>query len=423
VSTKATSLCIRNARVLTLAGSRTRRGTALQELGVLPRADVLMEAGVIAAVGPEIPTLRPADREIDARGRVVMPGFVDCHTHACFAGSRLDEWEAKCRGATYLEIMNAGGGIMSTVRATREAGEKELAGVLRDRLRAFLRLGTTTVEVKSGYGLSTHDELKMLRAIRDAAVVEGQDRAVRLSPNVLPGVVATALLGHAIPAEAAGDPEAFVARTVSETLDAVHAEFPGVAIDAYCEQGAWSVDQCFRLFSRARSLGHAVRVHADQFNALGMVERAVALGARSVDHLEATPRESLERLARSETFGVVLPCCGFHLDGRYADARGFIDAGGLLALATNFNPGSAPCMSMPAAIALAVRQLRLTPAEAIRACTVHGAEVLGLRDRGTIEAGARADLLVLSCTDERTLAYEFGGDPVEHVVRGGEVVR
>ena len=351
---------------------------------------------------------RGPTREIDGAGRVLMPGFVDAHTHACWAGERLDEWERKQAGATYLEILESGGGIMSTVRSVRGASEEELAAGLLRRLEWMLREGTTSVEVKSGYGLSTADELKMLRAI----VAAGDAWAGHVTP--------TACIGHALDPEV--DRETFIARTIGETLDATHAEFPGIAVDAYCEQGAWRVDECVRLFERAMGLGHPVRVHADQFHALGMTEWAAEHGALSVDHLEATLPVSLVQVAVTETFGVMLPCSGFQVDGRYADGRDFVDAGGALVIATNCNPGSAPTSSAPFAIALATRHLGVTAAEAICACTVNGAALLGLKDRGRVARGMRADLVLLRHEDERMRGYEFGGAPVDVVVCGGEVV-
>lgn len=400
-------LLIRGARVLTLGGEAPRRGAEMAELGVLEHADVVVEGGRIAEIGPSLGSGFAGDgRVIDACGRVLMPAFVDAHTHACWAGDRLDEWEMKLRGVAYLEILKAGGGIMSTVRAVRAASEGALAESLVERLGLMLRGGTAAVEVKSGYGLSTADELKMLRAIT-------------LAGDRWPGTVRpTACIGHAVDAEQEG----FVDRTIGETLPAVHEEFPGIPVDAYCEDGAWSRDECVRLFEAARSLGHPVRVHADQFNSLGMIPEAIRLGATSVDHLEASTPADLERLAQSETFGVMLPCSGFHTDGRYADGRRFIDAGGRLVIATNANPGSAPCWSMPMAIALAVRHLGITVAEAICACTVNAAALLGMDNTGRIEPGARADLVLLRHRDERELGHTFGGDPVEVVVRGGEVL-
>jgi len=399
------TLLIRDARVLTMAaGSRPRRGAELGVLSAIDACDVLITGGVIGRVGPRIDT--PADRTIDAGGRVLMPAFVDCHTHACYAGERLDEWEQKQRGATYLEILHAGGGIMSTVRAVREATRDELGESLLGRLNAMLREGTTACEVKSGYGLSTEDELKMLGAIGDAA-----DRwagRVRM----------TACIGHAKDPDTTG----FVERTIAETLPAVHEAYPDCTIDAYCEEGAWSLEETVRLFEAASALGHPLRIHADQFNELGMLDAAIGLGARSVDHLEATSPDALTRLGESETMGVMLPCSGFHVDGRYGDGRAFVDAGGALAIATNCNPGSAPCLSMPMAIALAVRHLGITAGEAIAASTVNGASLLGYDDMGTVEEGKRGDLVLLRHRDERQLGYEFGGGHADMVICNGAVV-
>jgi imidazolonepropionase len=379
---------------------------ALGDLGAIDACDIEIADGVVAALGPGLEP-SPGSEVLDAAGRVVMPAFVDCHTHACWAGDRLDEWAASLGGATYLELLEAGGGIMSTVRAVRAASGERLADNLRRRLGWALREGTTTIEVKSGYGLTTGDELKMLHAIADA------------SAGFAGTVVPTALLAHAI------DPDQprFVGTTIEETLPAVHGAFPGITIDAYCERGAWSLEDCRGLFEAAHALGHPVRVHADQFHALGMVALAIGMGFVSVDHLEATGPESLAALARSKTFGVMLPCSGFQVDDRYGDGRAFVDAGGALVIATNCNPGSAPTSSMPMAIALATRKLGLTTAEAISACTVNAAALLGFADRGVLAPGKRADLILLRHTDERMLGYEFGGDPVEMVLCGGRVVR
>jgi imidazolonepropionase len=369
------------------------------------RGHVRLAAGRIADVSDE-PRASAGDERIDADGRVLMPGFVDAHTHALFAGDRLDEFELKRQGKSYLDILAAGGGILSTVRAVRAATSSELEARLGERLGQMLREGTTSVEIKSGYGLSTRDELKMLRAITAAA-------------RQFPGsVVATALLGHAIdPAE----PD-FVSRAIEETLPAVHAEFPGVFVDAFCETGAWSLDACRRLLTRARELGHPLRLHTDQFNALGGLELALELGATSVDHLEATSAEGLAAVAASSTFGVMLPVTGFHTDQRYAAGRAFLDLGGKLVLASNYNPGSSPSSSMPLVIALGVRALGLSALEAIDATTRAPAELLGLDDRGRIAVGARADVILLRHRDPRMLAYELGGNPVERVwVRGEEV--
>lgn len=395
-----------NARVLTLAGERRRRGPALRDLGVLARGHVRFEGGVVREVVESASAPRmdrgAVEEVVDAGGRVLMPGFVDCHTHACWAGSRVDEWLDLRAGAKYLDILVRGGGIMSTVRAVRDASPEGLSADLRARLRRMRRCGTTTCEVKSGYGLSAEHELAMLACIEETR---------RADEAGLPSVVSTALLGHAIEPGVPG----FVERTVGETLDRVRSAYPGITLDAYCERGAWSLDECARLFTRGRALGHPFRVHADQFNSLGMTPWACAHGARSVDHLEACDDAGRAALGVSSTFGVLLPCCGFHTDGRYAPGRALVEAGALLALATNCNPGSAPCVDMGMVMALACRGCELTPAEAIVMGTVHGAEVLGLADRGQIAPGQRADLVLLETRDERDLGYAFGATLVERV--------
>jgi imidazolonepropionase len=318
----------------------------------------------------------------------------------------LSEWEQRLAGAGYLELLSGGGGIMSTVRAVRASNQQTLTESLLQRLSAMLHHGTTTVEVKSGYGLDTENELKMLRAISDAA---------RLWPGT---VLPTACIGHAKDPD---DPDP-VGRTVRETLPEISDEFPGIVIDAYCEQSAWSVSECVALFEKAIELGHPVRVHTDQFSSMGMVDEALRLGALSVDHLEASSPQVLQRIGYAGLHAVILPCSGFHVDGRYADGRTLLDAGAKVVVATNCNPGSAPCVSLPMAMALAVRYCGLTCEEALRAVTCVSASLMGFTDRGRIEPGMRADLILLDSDDERVLAHDFGGNPVSAVMAGGRWV-
>lgn len=405
----------RDARVISLTrGPRPRRGTALGDLSAIDIADVLTEGDQIKAVGEDL-AVPPGTDEIDAAGRVLMPGFIDCHTHSLWAGHRLEEWEMRLKGATYLDLLAAGGGIMSTVRAVRAASDEALEANLLLRLNCALACGTTTIEVKSGYGLTTRDELRMLRTIRKVAAQ-------------WPGtIIPTALLGHAI------DPDIrpsarFIDTVINETLPAVHEEFPGITIDAFCEESAWSLDSCVRLFEKAIDLGHPIRVHTDQFTSRGMLPAAIRLGARSADHLEAAKPAELAALAESNTFAVLLPATGFHLDNRYTDAAPLLnrDGGGsgagAVCIATNLNPGSAPCASMPMVIALAVRRCNMTVGEAIGAATINPADLLNLHDRGQVAPGQRADLIFLRHTDERFLPYEFGANPVDLVIVGGNVV-
>jgi len=402
-------LAIENARIVTClptADGGPRRGAAMRELRTIARGHVLVERGRIAAVGEGPSIARAAAMRIDARGRVVMPAFIDCHTHACWAGERWDEWERRRAGAGYLEILQAGGGILSTVRAVRAAPREALASQLAERLAEMRATGTGAVEVKTGYGLDAANERKMLDAI--LAV-----RGVWPAP-----VVPTLLLGHAVDAENPRQVDDMCA-----LLDAVAAGVPGggeLAVDAFCEEGAWDVAACRTLFEKARRLGMPVRVHADQFTARGGLELALAMGARSVDHLEASTPDGLRALAASRAVGVALPVCGFAMDGRYADGRGLIDAGGALAVATNWNPGSAPSPSVAFAAALACRHMRLAPAEAICAITWNAACVLGLQhETGAIAPGMRADLVMLPHRDERALVYEVAGPGVDASILGG----
>lgn len=392
---------ITNARILTLDPS-----IGEGPLGLIERGWIRFKNGRVDEVRAGDP---PAGVDaLDAKGKALMPAFTDCHTHACWAGDRTDEWAARLAGASYIDLLKAGGGIMSTVRAVREASQQQLADALLERLHTMLALGTTAVEVKSGYGLSTHDELKMLRAIKGAA-----DR--------FPGtVIATACIGHAL------DPgvprERFIRTTIDQTLPAVTAEFPAVAIDAYAEPAAWHLEECLELSDKAQQAGHPCRVHADQFTSLGMVEAALERDFLSVDHLEASGPELLQRVASSNTHAVVLPCSGFHVDRRYADARTLVDHGANLCIATNLNPGSAPCPSIPMAIALACRfngSPPITPEEAILATTRTPAHMLGFQDRGTLAPGSKADAILLTHTSERELAHTFGANPVARVWVGG----
>ena len=400
---------IRNARVITLAtGDAPRRGKAMRELGVLERADVLMRDGLIVAVGPRLDAT--AEFEVDAGGGVLTPGFVDCHTHAGWAGDRLDEFERKLAGEEYLSILRSGGGIMSTVRATRAASVEELRSLTIAHLDRMLALGTTTAEVKTGYGLNTDAECRMLEAIHAAGTGEAA------SPM---RVIPTFLGAHAIDR----DQPHFVQRTIDETLPAIVKMRAGIVCDAYCEDGAWSLEETTRLFERASALGCPLRIHTDQFNSLGATRMAVGMGAVSVDHLEAITDDDLALVARSKTTAVLLPISGFCTDGRYAPGRRLLDAGAAVAIASNYNPGSAPSPSMPFAMSLACRMMNLRPSEAITACTINAAHVLGLGDRvGRIAPGYAADLVLWDERDERALAYEIAGAPAAMVMAGGNVV-
>ncbi|MBT5381840.1 MAG: imidazolonepropionase [Phycisphaerae bacterium] len=401
---------ITNARILTLSGDEgPRHGEAMSELGAIDNGWLSVTNGRISAIGQgSPPETELADVVLDLDGRIVLPCWVDCHTHACWAGSRLSEWESLLSGVAYSDILAGGGGILSTVRAVRATPQEQLVNALLTRAGRMQVYGTGTLEVKSGYGLSTESEVKMLRAIHEVSQDSDQQ------------IVGTFLGAHAIDAE---QPD-FVDLVIEDTLPAVVSEFPGITCDAYLDAAAWSLDQTRRLFTRAIELGCPIRLHTDQFNSLGGVPMAIEMGAKSVDHLEAITPADIATLACSTTVGVLLPASGFHLDGRYAPGRSLIDAGAAIAIATNCNPGSAPTSSMPMAIALACRFCGLRPAEAITAATWNSAAVLGLEGEvGSLEVGKRADIQVLDERDPRAIAWEFGAVPPPIILLDGTPVQ
>jgi imidazolonepropionase len=387
-------------------GPAPLRGSALGEVGVLEGAYLLCLDGVVREVGPMRELVRsalPADLvEIDGSGHVAVPGLVDCHTHACFAGDRAAEFELRTRGATYEEIHAAGGGILSTVAATRAAGETELVRAV-ERHRGWMRAhGTTTFEGKSGYGLDLDTELAQLRAVRAA------------------GGVPTWLGAHAVPPEFA-DADAYLDFALTEVLPV--AATLAEAADVFVERGAFDVAQARRYLEACQGAGLALRLHADQFTELGGIPLAVELGARSVDHLEATGEEGVRALAGSDVAAVLLPVAAVFLGRPMPPGRALVDAGAIVALATDFNPGSAFCESLPVVMSLACTQLGLSPAEALAACTVNAAHVLGRSERvGRLEPGYAANLVLLDAPDWRYLAYHLGGEHVAVVVEEGEVV-
>ena len=384
------------------AAGAPARGAALGEVTVIEDAYVLCVSGEIASVGRmrEVGKLPGDVHELDGRGRCAIPGLVDCHTHACFAGDRVEEFALRARGASYEELHAAGGGIMATVRATRTASEAELGQAVRRHRAWMLRAGTTTVEAKSGYGLDRETELASLRAIRAA------------------GGIPTWLGAHAVPPEF-DDADAYLDFALAEVLP--EAARLAEAADVFLEQGAFDAAQARRYLEACRDAGLALRLHGDQFTEQGAVELAVELGARSIDHLEATGRDGVAALAASDVVGVLLPASALFLDRPMPPARALVDAGAAVALATDFNPGSAFCESLPIVCSLAATGLHLSPAEALTACTVNAAAVLGRADRiGRLAPGYAADVVLLDAPDWRYLAYHLGGPVVSEVVLGGE---
>jgi imidazolonepropionase len=401
-----TALLVRDlSQVVSPAGGHSPlRGSALRELSVIEKGYVLCEDGEVAAVGSmdDLPTLEGDVLEVDGRGRAAVPGLVDCHTHACFAGDRAAEFELRAGGGSYEELHAAGGGILSTVEATRAAGEAGLRAAL-DRHRGWMRAhGTTTWEAKSGYGLDRETELTQLRLVAEA------------------GGIPTWLGAHAVPPEFP-DGDAYLDFALAEVLP--EAATLAEAADVFLERGAFATVQARRYLEACKTAGLALRLHADQFTEGGGIGLGVELGARSVDHLEATGPGGVRVLAASDVVAVLLPVAALFLGRSLPPARDLIDASAVVALATDFNPGSAFCESLPVVMSLACTQMRMTPAEALGACTVNAAHVLGRAGRvGRIEPGHQADLVLIEAADWRHLAYHLGGELVTVVIESGEVV-
>jgi imidazolonepropionase len=379
------------------------RGAALGEVDVLEDAFVLCAGGRIEEVGrmSDLGRLEGEVLEVDGRGMAAIPGLVDCHTHACFAGDRVEEFSLRAGGASYEELHAAGGGILSTVRATRAAGEEELREAVRRHRGWMLRWGTTTFEAKSGYGLDRDTELACLRAI------------------AADGGIPTYLGLHAVPPEF-DDAEAYVDFVLADVLP--EAAMLSEAADVFLERGAFDAAQSRRFLEAAREHGLALRLHADQFTEAGGVELAIELDARSVDHLEATGERGIGALAKSEVTAVLLPASALFLGRPMPPGRELVEAGAAVALATDLNPGSAFCESLPIVCSLASTQLGLSPAQALSAMTVNAAHVLRRADRkGRVAPGYDADLVLLDVPDWRYVAYHLGGDLVAAVIEGGRV--
>jgi len=450
-------LFFRNAaQLITLSGPPVpRRGAALGELGIIPRSGLLTQGESILRVGStrslEREALRLRAEAIDCRGRVVMPGFVDSHTHLIFAASRVDDYDLRLRGKTYEEIARAGGGIQSSAQKVREASIKSLARQARQFLDAFAAHGTTTVEVKSGYGLDIAQELKILRAIRALQA----DSPLELVP--------TLLAAHALPPSFRGRSRQYVDQVIERLIplaagaDVAPDVAPGFSpapaapslrsgqalkggattpkdqaareklaefIDCFCDRGAFSVEDCRRVLEAGREFGLVPRIHAEQLSRTGAARLGIELNAASADHLDKVSAADIRALARSEVVATLVPGANFHLGLKaYPPARKLIDAGAAVALATDFNPGTSPTLNMQFILSLACAQMQMTPAEAIAAATINGASALGRSDRvGSLEAGKQADLIALDVEDYREIPYYFAVNHCVMTVKRGRVI-
>lgn len=407
-------------QVVTCASDVPKRGAEMQNVGLITDGAVAVRDGRILAIGTsdKVQEKVTAVQTINAAGKAIIPGFVDPHTHVVYAGNRLDEFEQRIAGVSYMEIMAAGGGIVSTMRATRQASVEELVAATLPRLHTMLQLGTTTAEVKTGYGLDLASELRMLAAIAVLDLAQPID----LIPTFLPA--------HAVPPEFNGRTDAYVDWVVDEMIPAAAKWYEGshfvgdgrsLFCDVFCEQNAFDLAQSRRVLEVGLAHGLPAKIHADEFSSLGGVRLAVDLEAVSVDHLDVTVAADQRLLAQSTTVGVVLPAVNFNLGSHeFANARALIDAGAAIALSTDINPGSAPCPSVPMVLAIASRYQRLLPAECLNAATINAAYAVGLgHEVGSLQVGKRADFLLLNTSDYRQIIYQLGGNLVELVVKNG----
>jgi imidazolonepropionase len=415
-----TSLLITGAsQMLTLRGRGPRRGAALAELGIIKDGALLVRDGLIAAIGPraKIETLTEAvtAEKFDLGGRVVLPGFVDSHTHLIHAASRAEEYELKIAGASYEEIARKGGGILNSVKKLRAATSQALKERACRALTQLAAYGTTTIEAKSGYGLDVASELKILRLHKQLAVEQSLD------------IVSTFLGAHVVPAEYRGSSDGvkrYIALLTEKLIPEVAQEKLAEFCDVFCDRGAFTREQAKQILEVGKQHGLAPRLHAEQLTRTGATQLAVKLGAASCDHLERVNSSDVAALAKSQTVATLLPGCDFHLGlAQYAPARKLIDAGAIVALATDYNPGTSPTMSMPMILSLACTQLRMTPAEAIAAATINGAYALRREKRvGSLGVGKLADLAVFEVADYREIPYYFGMNTCWLTMKRGVVV-
>jgi imidazolonepropionase len=402
------------AQLVTLAGPKGPRiREQMRELAIIADGGMLIEDGRVVATGPssEMEERLPADADlIDATGKVVLPGFVDAHTHPVFGGDRIDEFEMRARGATYEEIAESGGGIRSTVRKTRAASEEELLARAKKHAGWFLRGGTTTVEAKSGYGLTIDDELKLLRVIR------------RLNAETPIEFVPTFLGAHAVPDEFRNAPEQYVALIIHKMLPRVAEEQLAESCDIFCERGYFDISDSEKILGAARDYGLRLRMHVDQLTNSGGAFLAARLGAATADHLEQASGAEITALAEAGVQPVLLPGSVYSLGKtRYPPAREMIEAGLAVVLATDFNPGSSPTPSMPMVLSLAATQMKMTPAESLSAATINAAWSLNRGNQiGSLEPGKRANFTVWDCGDYREIAYYFGVSLLHSVYVSGQ---
>jgi len=396
------------SQLATPQGPGPKRGAETRHLQLIDHAAIAVAHSRILWVGPEADWTGHATRTVDLENRAVVPGLVDPHTHAVWAGDRLADFEARISGVPYETILAHGGGIWSTIRATAAASEEDLIAFARPRLDALLRSGATVIEVKSGYGFAPDAELRMLRVI--------QRLAAATSARIVP-----TLLIH-VPPKAASDRAAYVSDTCQKLIPELAARKLAQAVDVFVEKEAWSAAEAEQILNAARQHELGIKLHTEQFHRVGGLELGLRMNALSVDHLEACSAEQIAQVGRCATVATILPGVSLHLGLPPAPGRALIDAGAAVAVGTDLNPGSSPLFSMSAALALAIRLNGLTAQEALVAGTINAAGALGLSDAGRIEPGQPADFLVLEDSDWRSLVYTLGANPVREVWIAGEKV-
>ena len=393
-------------------GKGPRKGAEQGEIQILRDAWVLCEDGVIAQVGTG-PAPAAADAQVvDAQGSLVTPGLVDAHTHLVFGGWRQNELGLKLHGKTYLEIQNAGGGIQSTTNATRKATEEELTAKAAKALDEMMSFGVTTCEAKSGYGLALEHELKQLRAIR------------RLQEEHPMDVVATFMGAHLVPAEYKNDREAYVRLVCEEMMPAVKEQGIAKFCDVFCEADTFTVEEARRVLEAGLKNGLRPKIHADEIEAIGGSQLAGEIGAISAEHLIVCPPEGIESMARGGVIACLLPATSFNLGSTFAPARDMVNAGVPVAMATDFNPGSCPCLNLQFVINLGCLKYKLTPEEVLTAVTLNGAAAIDMADKvGSVEPGKQADLVIWDAPDLDYICYRVGSNLTRHVIKKGSLVR
>ena len=392
-------------------GNAARCGEEQGKIEILKNAWVLIEDGVIAAVGTGSPEGAEGAEVIDAEGKLVTPGLVDAHTHLIFGGWRQNELGLKLHGATYLEIQNAGGGIQSTTNATRSASKEELRAKAEKALDEMMGFGTTTVEAKSGYGLATEHELKALQVIRDLDDRHPMD------------LVATFMGAHLVPAEYKNDREAYVRLVCEEMMPAVREQGIAKFCDVFCEADTFTVEESRRILEAGLKYGLRPKIHADEIEAIGGSRLAGEIGAISAEHLIVCPPEGIDALAKGGVIACLLPATSFNLGAVFAPARDMVKAGVPVAMATDFNPGSCPCLNMQFVINLGCLKYKLTPEEVLTAVTLNGAAAIGMADRvGSVEVGKQGDLVIWEAPDLDYICYRVGSNLAGTVIKKGAVV-